>query len=65
MYPIYTKLHKQLSYADKKKIPFVIIFGETEYTTNRYTFKDMQRGVEYCYTWSELCQVLGVSLSAI
>jgi len=41
-----TKLDKQLKYADKKGIPFVIIIGPDEVKANRLTFKDMATGAQ-------------------
>ena len=38
------KMKKQMSYADSLKIPFVVLVGEEERTTNTYTLKDMQSG---------------------
>jgi len=37
-----TKLDKQLKYADRKQIPFVIIFGEEEKKSGRVTVKNMK-----------------------
>lgn len=37
-------MKKQMSYADSLKIPFVVLVGEEERTTNTYTLKDMQSG---------------------
>ncbi len=39
-----TKLEKQLKYADKKNIPFVVIVGDAEIETNAITIKNMQTG---------------------
>lgn len=41
-----TKLDKQLKYADKKKIPFVIIIGSEEVKANQLTLKDMSTGAQ-------------------
>lgn len=38
-----TKLDKQLKYADKLNIPYVIIIGETELTENTLTIKDLAK----------------------
>ncbi|WP_339044248.1 histidine--tRNA ligase [Cardinium endosymbiont of Tipula unca] len=60
MYPEQAKIKRQLSYADKKKIPFVIILGEDELATQGYRLKNMKTGVEGMYNWPELCLALGV-----
>ncbi|WP_342265019.1 histidine--tRNA ligase [Cardinium endosymbiont of Philonthus spinipes] len=62
IYPERAKIKKQLSYAHKKNIPFVIILGETEYAMNHYTLKNMQTGVQSSYSWSELFDLLSTAL---
>ncbi|MDN5201361.1 histidine--tRNA ligase [Fulvivirgaceae bacterium BMA10] len=44
IYPDAVKLKKQLNYADKKAIPFVIMIGEDEIKNGSFTLKDMQKG---------------------
>ncbi|MDB5013546.1 MAG: histidyl-tRNA synthetase [Daejeonella sp.] len=44
LYPASAKLKKQMSYADDKKIPFVVLIGSDEIQSNKLTFKDMQSG---------------------
>jgi histidyl-tRNA synthetase len=44
LYPDSAKLKKQLSYADSKKIPFIIIAGEDEINKNSITIKMMSSG---------------------
>lgn len=44
LYPEPAKIRKQLSYADSKKIPFVIIAGEEEISKNEVTVKNMVTG---------------------
>ena len=46
IYPELVKLKKQLGYADKKRIPFVIIIGSDELKSGLVTLKDMKTGVE-------------------
>ncbi len=43
-YPDPAKLKKQLSYADSKKIPFIVIAGEDEINKNTVTIKIMSSG---------------------
>ncbi len=43
-YPDAAKLKKQFNYADKKNIPYVIIIGEEEISSNLLTVKHMQSG---------------------
>lgn len=46
IYPDQAKLKKQLSYANKKSIPFVIIIGDEEQKTGHLTLKNMISGEE-------------------
>ena len=62
VYPQHAKLHKQLAYAHKKGIPFVIMQGAREYAIDSYTLKNMQTGVQACYNWPELMRVLNTTL---
>jgi histidyl-tRNA synthetase len=44
LYPDSVKLKKQMSYADSKKIPYIIIAGEDEIKTGTLTIKTMSSG---------------------
>jgi histidyl-tRNA synthetase len=44
LYPDIVKLKKQMSYADSKKIPYIIIAGEDEISNNSLTIKTMSTG---------------------
>ncbi|MDB5121186.1 MAG: histidyl-tRNA synthetase [Sphingobacteriales bacterium] len=44
LYPSSAKLKKQMSYADDKKIPFVILIGSDEMESGKLTLKNMQSG---------------------
>ncbi len=46
VYPDVTKLKKQLEYANKKEIPFVIVVGADEVKDGMLTFKNMEKGVQ-------------------
>lgn len=43
-YPTTTKLKKQLTYADSKRIPFVILLGQEELDTGLVTLRNMKSG---------------------
>jgi len=47
LYPDTTKMKKQLSYADDKKIPFVILMGDEEMRTGLLTLKEMSTGEQF------------------
>lgn len=44
LYPEGVKLAKQFKYADKRKIPFVVIVGPDEVKANQITIKNMRTG---------------------
>ena len=46
LYPSNSKMKKQMSYADKKSVEFVIMFGENEMESNTITIKNMKLGTQ-------------------
>ncbi len=46
LYPSAVKLKKQMSYADDKNIPYVILIGSDEMESGTLTLKDMKSGVQ-------------------
>lgn len=46
IYPDQSKLKKQLDYANKKNIPFVILIGDNEMESGKLTFKNMESGAQ-------------------
>jgi histidyl-tRNA synthetase len=44
LYPDQARLKKQMSYADSRKIPFIIIAGDEEIRNNELTIKIMSTG---------------------
>ncbi|MCX2450416.1 histidine--tRNA ligase [Pedobacter sp. PLR] len=46
LYPTAAKLKKQMSYADDKNIPYVILIGSDELESGLLTLKDMHSGVQ-------------------
>ena len=54
VYPEPTKMKKQMSYADDKKIPFVAIVGGNEMETNTVMLKEMATGEQKQVTLEEL-----------
>ena len=47
LYPDTTKMKKQMSYADDKKIPYVILMGDEEMRTGLLTLKEMSTGEQF------------------
>jgi len=58
IYPEACKLKKQLSYADNNQIPFVVMAGENERTTEKLTVKKMSTGEQIQCTAKELCKIV-------
>lgn len=54
LYPSAAKLKKQMSYADAKNIPYVILIGDEEMKSGLLTLKDMQSGVQQQLTIDEI-----------
>jgi histidyl-tRNA synthetase len=58
LYPDASKMKKQMSYANARGIPFVVIVGEEEMTSGRMTVKDMQTGEQTKLTPDELVSMM-------
>lgn len=58
LYPECTKMKKQMSYADTKKIPFVAIVGENEMNENKINLKNMLTGEQTLVTADEIIDLL-------
>jgi len=55
------KLAKQIKYADRKKIPYVVIIGEEERTQNKILLKNLETGNQELLDPKELIAKLGAS----
>jgi histidyl-tRNA synthetase len=62
-YPDPVKLKKQMSYADSKKIPFIIMAGEDELRKNSITIKIMSSGEQKNLPLSELSAFIEKEIS--
>jgi histidyl-tRNA synthetase len=58
LYPIAAKLKKQLSYADAKKIPYVILIGSEEMESGLLSLKNMQSGEQQKLDIAAIIQLL-------
>lgn len=58
LYPESSKLKKQMTYADAKKIPFVAFIGETEMENNQISLKNMETGEQNLIEISNLIEYL-------
>ena len=54
IYPNVKKMKNQLSYANDKNIPFVIVIGSDEMQSGKLAFKNMQTGVQVSLTIDEI-----------
>ncbi|MFU8842388.1 MAG: histidine--tRNA ligase [Bacteroidales bacterium] len=50
IYPESAKMKKQMTYANNKKIPFVMLIGENEMAAGTITVKNMETGIQTSYT---------------
>jgi len=57
LYPDSTKMGKQMSYADKRSIPFVILAGEKEINSQSFTLKNMKSGEQSECSIQQLLEV--------
>ena len=57
LYPDSTKMGKQMSYADKRSIPFVILAGEKEINSESFTLKNMKSGEQSECSIQQLLEV--------
>lgn len=58
IYPDSVKIGKQMSYANAKAIPFVIMAGENERNSNTYTLKNMTTGEQVQMTINQIIDQL-------
>ena len=58
LYPAAAKLKKQMSYADAKNIPYVVLIGSDEMQSGLLTLKDMQTGDQEKLTVEAIIKLL-------
>jgi histidyl-tRNA synthetase len=58
LYPAAAKLKKQMSYADAKNIPYVVLIGSDEMQSGLLTLKDMQTGDQEKLAVSAIIELL-------
>ncbi|MDV7188094.1 histidine--tRNA ligase [Lutibacter sp. TH_r2] len=57
LYPDAAKMKKQMNYANRREIPFVVLAGTSEIEENKYTLKNMQSGEQQVCTLEELVKI--------
>nr|WP_299343115.1 histidine--tRNA ligase [Allomuricauda sp.] len=53
LYPSPTKVQKQFKYADRRKVPYVILLGDKELQEGKFVVKNMTTGDQKTYSLSE------------
>ena len=62
LYPDAAKMRKQMDYANKKGVPFVILLGEEEIEQDKLTLKNMQTGSQEKLNLQEALTSMGRNL---
>ena len=57
LYPDNAKMKKQMNYANRREIPFVVLVGADEVKSNIYTLKNMQTGEQQACSLEELLTI--------
>lgn len=58
LYPSAVKLKKQMSYADSKQIPYVLLVGDEEVASGQLSLKNMETGEQQKVTLEDLSKIL-------
>lgn len=58
IFPDSAKMKKQMNYANKKQIPFVVLAGGSEMAAKKFTLKNMENGEQQLVTSEELIKIL-------
>ena len=58
LYPDAAKMGKQMSYADKRNIPFTVLAGASEMDASQYTLKNMKSGEQISLDYEGLVRKL-------
>jgi histidyl-tRNA synthetase len=59
IFPDSTKMKKQMSYANAKQIPFVVLAGDNEMAAGKVTLKNMETGEQTLVSGDELIAAIG------
>ena len=57
LYPDAAKMKKQMNYANRRAIPYVVIVGSNEIENKNYTLKNMQTGDQQVCNLTELLEI--------
>ena len=56
LYPDPVKLKKQMTYCNKRQIPYIVMVGASEIAQNKYLFKDMSSGEQQLLSLEQLTE---------
>ena len=54
LYPDSSKMQKQMKYANKRNVPFIVIIGDRELADNSFVVKNMSKGDQKTYDSSDI-----------
>jgi len=54
LYPDSSKMQKQMKYANKRNVPFIVIIGDRELANNSFVVKNMAKGDQRTYDFSDV-----------
>jgi histidyl-tRNA synthetase len=58
LYPDAVKMSKQMSYCDKREIPFAVLAGSSEIEADTFTLKNMKSGEQETISYEKMIQKL-------
>ncbi|MEP0211860.1 MAG: histidine--tRNA ligase [Cellulophaga sp.] len=58
VYPSSVKMQKQMKYANKRNVPYVIIIGEQELADGNFVVKNMEKGDQQTYKLSKVSEFI-------
>jgi histidyl-tRNA synthetase len=58
LYPDKVKIKKQMNYANKREIPYVVLIGEQEIDDDKFTLKNMISGDQFECNTDELIRLI-------
>jgi histidyl-tRNA synthetase len=65
IYPDSAKMKKQMNYANKKQVPFVVLAGKSEMEARKFTLKNMESGEQQLLTPEELITTLSIKKASL
>ena len=58
VYPSSVKMQKQMKYANKRNVPYVVIIGEQELADGNFVVKNMEKGDQQTYKLSKVSEFI-------